>query len=239
MTAADGTVRAGPRGAADDRPVERAHHDPPAPARRGRQPGGVLYGRLPGYHLSERRARDGRPRRRAPVADRDIVHLVSRPLERAQETAAPVAEPCSGCRSRSTTGVIEAEQRLPGHAVRRRRRFAAPTVGTGGTSQPVPPVVGRALQRGRPRGCGRCATRRAAAAGTRRSSCRHQLPIWTLRCAVEGRRLVARPAQAPVQPGQRHLDAPTGEAASSTVDYAEPAADLVPARATQKFSAGA
>lgn len=54
-------------------------------------PEGILYGRLPDYHLSER----GQAQAQA-VADwlalRDIVYVVASPLERAQETAAPIAE---------------------------------------------------------------------------------------------------------------------------------------------------
>ncbi len=53
-------------------------------------PEGVLYGRLPDYHLSER----GRAQAAAVaawLAQRDIVHVVASPLERAQETAAPIA----------------------------------------------------------------------------------------------------------------------------------------------------
>jgi broad specificity phosphatase PhoE len=53
-------------------------------------PEGVLYGRLPDYHLSER----GRAQAKAVaawLAKRDIVHVVASPLERAQETAAPIA----------------------------------------------------------------------------------------------------------------------------------------------------
>ena len=50
----------------------------------------ILYGRLPDYHLSER----GRAQAQA-VADwlaaRDIVYVVASPLDRAQETAAPIA----------------------------------------------------------------------------------------------------------------------------------------------------
>src|SRR5262249_36279987 len=50
----------------------------------------ILYGRLPDYHLSER----GRAQAQA-VADwlalRDIVYVVASPLERAQETAEPIA----------------------------------------------------------------------------------------------------------------------------------------------------
>ena len=53
-------------------------------------PEGILYGRLPDYHLSER----GRAQAQS-VADwlarRDISYVVASPLERAQETAAPIA----------------------------------------------------------------------------------------------------------------------------------------------------
>jgi len=53
-------------------------------------PRGVLYGRLPGYHLSE----DGRLMAKAAagfLAGRDVTVLRSSPLERALETAAPLA----------------------------------------------------------------------------------------------------------------------------------------------------
>jgi len=63
-------------------------------------PEGVLYGRLPGYHLSERghaMARMvadhlvGKPEG-VRGARRDVVAVVASPLQRAQETAAPIAE---------------------------------------------------------------------------------------------------------------------------------------------------
>jgi broad specificity phosphatase PhoE len=53
-------------------------------------PDKILYGRLPDFHLSER----GRAQAAAVadwLADRDIVYVVASPLERAQETAAPIA----------------------------------------------------------------------------------------------------------------------------------------------------
>ena len=53
-------------------------------------PDGILYGRLPDFHLSER----GRAQARAVadwLAERDVVYVVASPLERAQETAAPIA----------------------------------------------------------------------------------------------------------------------------------------------------
>lgn len=53
-------------------------------------PEGVLYGRLPDYHLSEL-GRAMAERIATTMADRDVTHVVSSPLERAQETIAPTA----------------------------------------------------------------------------------------------------------------------------------------------------
>ena len=53
-------------------------------------PEGILYGRLPDYHLSVR----GRAQAEAVaewLAGRDIIYVVASPLERAQETATPIA----------------------------------------------------------------------------------------------------------------------------------------------------
>lgn len=53
-------------------------------------PDGILYGRLPGYHLSER----GKAQAQAvadALAGNDIVAVIASPLQRAQETAAPIA----------------------------------------------------------------------------------------------------------------------------------------------------
>ncbi len=54
-------------------------------------PRGIIYGRLPGYHLSA----NGRSMARAAAdffSERAVVALFCSPLERAQETARPVAE---------------------------------------------------------------------------------------------------------------------------------------------------
>src|SRR3954463_4436475 len=54
-------------------------------------PEGVLYGRLPGYHLSElgRRMAD---RVAEHLAERDITHVVASTLERVHEKAAPIGK---------------------------------------------------------------------------------------------------------------------------------------------------
>src|ERR1017187_642478 len=53
-------------------------------------PQGILYGRVPGFHLSE----DGRLMAKAAadfLGGRDVVALLSSPLDRALETAAPLS----------------------------------------------------------------------------------------------------------------------------------------------------
>ena len=53
-------------------------------------PSRVLYGRLPDYHLSAL-GRQMALLAATHLADHDITHVISSPLERARETAAPVA----------------------------------------------------------------------------------------------------------------------------------------------------
>ena len=53
-------------------------------------PDGVLYGRLPGFHLSEEGVLQAKAAA-AFLAGRDVALLLSSPLERALETAAPIA----------------------------------------------------------------------------------------------------------------------------------------------------
>lgn len=55
-------------------------------------PKGVIYGRLPGYHLSERGRRQARAAAEH-LRDADIGALWASPLERAQQTAEAIAEP--------------------------------------------------------------------------------------------------------------------------------------------------
>ncbi|MGW5026591.1 histidine phosphatase family protein, partial [Streptomyces albidoflavus] len=69
-------------------------------------PSGILYGRLPGYHLSEL-GRKMADRVAEHLAGRDITHVVASPLERAQETATPVAQ-AHGVELGSDARLIEA-----------------------------------------------------------------------------------------------------------------------------------
>jgi len=55
-----------------------------------RNPAGVLYGRLPGFELSEAGRQMAKLAANA-LAEHDVTHLACSPLQRAQQTAAPLA----------------------------------------------------------------------------------------------------------------------------------------------------
>ena len=55
-------------------------------------PKGIIYGRLPGYHLSERGLRQARGAAEH-LAEREIGAVWSSPLERARQTADAIAAP--------------------------------------------------------------------------------------------------------------------------------------------------
>jgi len=80
-------------------------------------PDGVLYGRLPGYRLSDR----GQAMAKI-VADhlagtgRDVTRVVASPLQRAQETAAPVVQ-AFGLELATDDRIIEAANRFEGMQV--------------------------------------------------------------------------------------------------------------------------
>jgi len=150
-------------------------------------PGGVLYGRLPGFGLSEA----GRLMAKAAadyLAGRDVTVLRSSPLQRALETAEPVAaefglpaeaderliEPWNhfeGLRF----GVGDGALRQPRHWVHLRNPFR-PSWG-----EPYRDVAARVLA---------TVTEVARAADGHEAVCvSHQLPIWVTRRLIEGRPL--------------------------------------------------
>jgi broad specificity phosphatase PhoE len=198
-------------------------------------PAGLLYGRLPDYHLSEL----GRDMARAVAEDlraRDIVHLRCSPLERAQETMEPIAEALA-LPVTTDERVIEAENYLQGLKVSfpgllRRPRFwwyfrnvFKPTWG-----EPYREIVARM----------RLAMKDTvdAAAGHEAVIVSHQLPIWMARCDAEGRRLFHDPRKRECTLASITSFSYVGSRVTS-VSYREPAADLLRAHQGKKFVAGA
>ncbi|MEQ4208055.1 histidine phosphatase family protein [Actinopolymorpha sp. B9G3] len=200
-------------------------------------PGKVLYGRLPGYRLSEL-GRKMAKRVADTLAGRDVVHLRSSPLERAQETTEPLAaefglpvtvddrliEAANVFEGR-TFGVGDGSLRRPSSWRHLRNPFQ-PSWG-----EPYRAIVVRML--------GALGDARRAAEGHEAVLVSHQLPIWTLRSYVEGRRLWHDPRKR--QCTLASLTTFTYDADRLvSVDYSEPAADLLPVTATpRKFVAGA
>ncbi|GAA5075030.1 broad specificity phosphatase PhoE [Thermocatellispora tengchongensis] len=150
-------------------------------------PEGVLYGRLPGYHLSETGRLMAEMVAKA-VADRDITVLVSSPLERARETAAPLAE------------ALHLDVALDDRLLEADNIFQGRPVGLGDGVfrnprhyrylwNPFRPSWGEPYLDLVARMRGAIDDARAAARGHEAVLVSHQLPIWVIRLAAEGRRL--------------------------------------------------
>ena len=148
-------------------------------------PTGVLYGRLPGFRLSEG-GEDMARTAAAWFADHDVTHLVASPLERAQQTAAPIAQ-ALGLETATDERLIEAGN-----------GFEGKTFGVGDGSMrhpenwwrlrnPWKPSWGEPYREIAARMLGAVATARDAARGHEAVCVSHQLPIWTVRLHLEGR----------------------------------------------------
>lgn len=197
----------------------------------------ILYGRLPGYHLSEL-GREMADRVAEVVAPRDIVLITASPLERAQETARPIADKFGLTVGRDerlieaanvfegmTFGVGDGSLRRPG-SWKHLRNPLRPSWG-----EPYRAIVVRMLAA--------MADARKAAEGHEALLVSHQLPIWTVRSYVEGRRLWHDPRRRQCTLASLTTFTYDGDRIVS-VDYSEPAADLLPTAVTgRKFVAGA
>ncbi|HEY9522666.1 MAG TPA: histidine phosphatase family protein [Thermopolyspora sp.] len=152
-----------------------------------RNPTGVLYGRLPGYHLSELGRQMAEMAAKA-IADRDIVAVYSSPMERAQETAGPIAE------------VLELEPVPDDRLIEAGNVFEGMSIGVGDGVlrsprhyrhlwNPFRPSWGEPYTDVVRRMRGVIDDAREAARGHEALLVSHQLPIWIIRLAAEGRRL--------------------------------------------------
>jgi broad specificity phosphatase PhoE len=199
-------------------------------------PTGVLYGRLPDYHLSDLGVQMAE-RAAETLKDRDITHLVSSPLERAQETAAPSAK-ALGLDIVTDDRVIEAGNKFEG------QHFG---VGDGSLRKPsawkylynpMRPSWGEPYKDVVVRMLAAMHDARIAAAGHEALIVSHQLPVWIVRSFLEGRRLFHDPRKRQCSLASLTTFSYDGDKVVS-IAYSEPAADLVPVRATKKFTAGA
>ncbi|AZM47982.1 hypothetical protein DMB38_21275 [Streptomyces sp. WAC 06738] len=203
-------------------------------------PDGVLYGRNPGYHLSDLGRRMAE-RVGEHLAARDVRYVVASPLERAQETAAPVAK-AHGLEVATDDRLIEAANVFEGKAF---------GVGDGALRKPANwkyftnpfrPSWGEPYIEQVVRMMGAVQSAREAARGHEAVCVSHQLPIWILRSFAEGRRLWHDPRSRQCTLASLTTFTFDGDDIVS-VGYSEPARDLVPphllAGAQRKFGRGA
>ena len=188
-------------------------------------PEGVLYGRLPGYHLSDR------GRRMADLvadslADRDIRRIISSPLERAQETAAPIA------------ARHELEIAIDVRLIEAGNHFEGMTFGVGDGSlrhpghwpkliNPFRPSWGEPYEQIAARMLAVVDRARDEARGHEAVLVSHQSPVWIARLKLEGRRLWHDPRKR--QCSLASLTSLTyDDDRLVSIEFSEPAASLLP-----------
>ena len=182
-------------------------------------PDGILYGRIPGFNLSE----DGQIMAKAAadfIAGRDVTVLRSSPLDRAVQTAEPIAaqlglpveiderliEPWNHFEGLNV-GVGDGSLRAPRHWIYLRNPFR-PSWG-----EPYKEVAARVLAA--------AADAARAARGHEAVCVSHQLPIWVTRRSAEGRTLWHDPRRRQCALGSVTSLTFTGDRLTSA-SYAEP-----------------
>lgn len=200
-------------------------------------PDGVLYGRLPGFGLSDLGRRMA-IRLAEHFADAPLTHLVSSPLQRARETIAPLAGMRPQLEVEIDERVIEAANRFEGMvfgknnaALRNPRLFWH-------MRNPLRPSWGEPYREIAARMSDAVTdAAKAAGPGGQALVLSHQLPIWIARCHYEGRRFAHDP---------RKRECTLASVTTLTlrdgrvikVDYSEPAADLLPPKRGRGFKVG-
>jgi broad specificity phosphatase PhoE len=183
-------------------------------------PAGIIYGRLPGYHLSA----NGRSMASAAAdyfAGRPVTALFCSPLERAQETARPVAERL-GLDIVTDDRLIESSNHFEG------MKFG---VGDGSLRRPAHwpylinpfrPSWGEPYRAVATRMFAMMETARQAATGQEAVCVSHQLPIWVTRRMAEQKRLWHNPTSRECALGSVTSFTYTGDRLTR-VDYTVPA----------------
>lgn len=182
-------------------------------------PAGVLYGRLPGYHLSV----NGRGMAVAAAdffADRPVVAVFASPLERAQETAQPVAE-CLNLKITTDDRLIESANVLEGRSVSL-KHLAVNPANWRYLWNPFTPSWGEPYREVAARVWSVVERARGEALGHEAVCVSHQLPIWVTRLHAEDKRLWHNPGNRQCALGSVTSFAFEGDDLTS-VSYAVPA----------------
>lgn len=184
----------------------------------------ILYGRMPGYRLTER----GQQMAQMVgdhLAENDIALVRSSPLLRAQQTAAPIAA-AHGLEISQDERLIESENHFEGHRMGHGdARFTDPR-NWKHFLNPFRPSWGEPYREQVQRVSAAVHQARAEAEGREAVLVLHQLPIWLARRSAEGRPLVHDPRKR-----QCSLCSVTSlrfvGPHLSGIDYAEPAKTLL------------
>jgi broad specificity phosphatase PhoE len=199
-------------------------------------PQGLLYGRRDGFHLSDL-GRQMAERVADTVKDRDIVHLRSSPLERAQETAAPLAL-ARGLEVTIDERVIESTNKFEGVSFAGGARALRSPQLWRHLWNPFRPSWGEPYKDIVARMMAAVHDAREAAAGHEAVLVSHQLPIWTTRLHVEKRSFLHDPRKRQCTLCSLTSFHFVGDRLTQ-VSYSEPAGDLIPrGDKSAPFSAG-
>lgn len=200
-------------------------------------PQGILYGRANGYHLSTRGQKMA-DRVAERLGHRDITHILASPLERAQETAAPLAAARGGIEVGVEERIIESENYFAGQPFSVTEAVLKSPQAWPRLLNPFRPSWGEPYKEVAARMWAAVEDARDLAAGHEVVLVSHQLPIWVARLFAEGRRFVHDPRKrqctlCSVTSFTFHGDQ------LRTVGYSEPAGDLIPlADRKATFSSG-
>jgi broad specificity phosphatase PhoE len=188
-------------------------------------PTGVLYGRLPDFHLSDL-GREMAEKVGVHLRGHDVTVVVASSLDRAQETARPIAAPHAVAIT-TDDRVIEAGN-----------YFEGKTFGVGDGSlrypkhwpklvNPFRPSWGEPYQEIADRMLAAIADARALARGHEAVIVSHQLPVWTARSQLEGWRLWHDPRKRECSLASLTSLTFVGDELES-INYSEPAGALLP-----------
>ncbi|HWM32628.1 MAG TPA: histidine phosphatase family protein [Pseudolysinimonas sp.] len=185
-------------------------------------PTGVLYGRIEGFHLSERghamalaaaQSMDGRP----------ITRLVASPLQRTQESATPWS-PLFGVRIENDDRLIEPPNVFEGYNIRRELRRRPWKLRH--LVNPALPSWGEPFTSIRDRMMAALTDIQETTAGGEAVIVSHQLPIWMVARTVQGKPLATDPRRRRCSLSSITTVRREG-AGFVEVDYQEPARDLL------------
>lgn len=188
-------------------------------------PDRILYGRLPEFHLSEL-GREMAEVVATHLAEHDITHVISSPLERARETAAPIAA-AHDLEVELDARALEAENAFEGRAVAGGKGIFRDPKLWKLMVNPMRPSWGEPYVDLAARMQAAVDSARDLARGHEAVIVSHQAPIWMLRLAIEGRRFVHDPRRRECTLASLTSLTYRGDELESLA-YSEPAAALLP-----------